>query len=493
MKRKAAFLLSILCVCLLSACGTHVESTEISAEEPYEITMELLVLAHNEDLQTVQEAVSAYTLKKINCTVKLKEVLFSEHENVLNRLSDNQAIDIIQCGYTTNPFDLYQQGVLLGIGYLLKTKGQDIREKSGILMDACYINDDYYFIPGKLYPCSRTALLYNQSLIEDNEIELPETKADPYDTILEFSENIKKSSYDGYPTTFGDGFAFSLPTANTDSFGNDKYTCGVLLNMETDTQIKNIYETEDFYSYCKYVEECYNKGYIPEDSLLCGDTVSSELINENIVFTQQQFSAEINTQTSIAGSRLSLFYLGNTTLTERSVSYESLGITTFSKNPEKCMEFLNLLYTDSTLSNLIMYGIEGVHYEKISEHIIDYPEGVSYSTSPYAYVVSSYGDESLSYKRSPATETDYANLQEFAPGKAVRSKAFGYTFDTEHVQQQIVNVNKVIDEYCPALLCGVVKTDEILPEFQQALKDAGIDEIISENQRQLDLWLSTQE
>ncbi len=41
-----------------------------------------------------------------------------------------------------------------------------------------------------------------------------------------------------------------------------------------------------------------------------------------------------------------------------------------SKNPEKAMEFLNLLNTDKYLRNLINYGIEGVHYEKISNNKI---------------------------------------------------------------------------------------------------------------------------
>jgi putative aldouronate transport system substrate-binding protein len=39
---------------------------------------------------------------------------------------------------------------------------------------------------------------------------------------------------------------------------------------------------------------------------------------------------------------------------------------------------------------------------------------------------------------------------------------------------------------------GVVDPTVVLPEFQQALKAAGIEEIIAENQKQIDEWRAEQ-
>ena len=36
--------------------------------------------------------------------------------------------------------------------------------------------------------------------------------------------------------------------------------------------------------------------------------------------------------------------------------------------------------------------------------------------------------------------------------------------------------------------CGSLDPETELPKFQQSLKDAGIDEIIAEKQKQLDAW-----
>ena len=47
----------------------------------------------------------------------------------------------------------------------------------------------------------------------------------------------------------------------------------------------------------------------------------------------------------------------------------------------------------------------------------------------------------------------------------------------------------MVNKYHKALLCGALNPDETLPQFNQELKDAGIDAIIAEKQKQLDAWL----
>ena len=98
----------------------------------------------------------------------------------------------------------------------------------------------------------------------------------------------------------------------------------------------------------------------------------------------------------------------------------------------------------------------------------------------------------LNYQRAPFTEDYYKDLDNYSIDKCVVSKAFGYTFDISNVKTQAAAVSSVIGEYGPSLSCGVVDVDEKLPEFIQALKDAGIDDVIAENQKQFDAWLLTQ-
>ena len=53
-------------------------------------------------------------------------------------------------------------------------------------------------------------------------------------------------------------------------------------------------------------------------------------------------------------------------------------------------------------------------------------------------------------------------------------------------------VSAVIGQYAPALECGIVDPDEMVPEFLNALEAAGMSEVIAENQAQLDAWLAAE-
>ena len=60
-----------------------------------------------------------------------------------------------------------------------------------------------------------------------------------------------------------------------------------------------------------------------------------------------------------------------------------LGIASSCKNPEAAMDFINLIYTDSDVANLINYGIEGIDYVKVegTENVI--------TTTPTSYLMPS--------------------------------------------------------------------------------------------------------
>src|SRR5690606_35933444 len=56
--------------------------------------------------------------------------------------------------------------------------------------------------------------------------------------------------------------------------------------------------------------------------------------------------------------------------------------------PEGAVKFLNLLYSDEQLINTILYGIEGVDYEKVGDYHIKFPEGKDANTVSYTAMLS---------------------------------------------------------------------------------------------------------
>ena len=74
--------------------------------------------------------------------------------------------------------------------------------------------------------------------------------------------------------------------------------------------------------------------------------------------------------------------------------------------------------------------------------------------------------------------------------EAKPSLALGFVFDSSAVTNQITACANVIAQYYVPLMYGEVDIDEYLPIFNQALHDAGIDDIIAAKQEQLDAWLT---
>ena len=166
------------------------------------------------------------------------------------------------------------------------------------------------------------------------------------------------------------------------------------------------------------------------------------------------------------------------------------GILNNSKNPEGAMQVLYLMYSDPAFLNLIDWGIEGVHYQlkEGSSRIITFADGVDDTSSGYFHNWSfAFGDQLNAYFWD-GTEEDFPEQVRAMNESAIQSKAMGFAYDMSEVKNEVTAVSNVVDQYAKALTLGCVDPEKTLPEFQQALRDAGIENIIAAKQQQLNTW-----
>lgn len=463
--------------------------------EPYEIVVELIGSGVSQpDVQMVEEAINEITVPAINCTVKFREITIADHATQLGLLgTDGDRLDIVFVGYTTSMQDLVSNGLLVGLGDYLEEYAPEMLEKAGVLMDACYVGDDYYCVPGNYYPAMEEAVVYDVAVFDEYNIEIPENPEATYEYENKLFDNIKNSGFEGYCFTAGDGFGLNIVGQRMDQMGASSSTpgvYGVLKDLENDTEIVNVYDTDEYLKECLARKEWRDNGTIVPDSLTNGMTaVAAAQAGQTCVTVASVNSTYVPNNKKITGRESGSVKIGDPYLTGSSIPEYGLGVTVTSEHPEKAVQLLNLIMTNADLANLMNYGIEGVHYEKVSDHIIDYPEGVDASNIGYGIQIVSFGDSSQIYQRAPFTEEWYETLDEYSAENAALSQAFGYTFDTSSVRTQVAAVSSVVGEYNPSLMCGMV--DDVqgrVGEFREALKAAGIEEIIAENQRQFDEW-----
>lgn len=66
--------------------------------------------------------------------------------------------------------------------------------------------------------------------------------------------------------------------------------------------------------------------------------------------------------------------------------------------------------------------------------------------------------------------------------------SFGFDFNLEPVSSQVAGFRDILDEFGKALYTGSVDPDEYLPKLLEKLNDAGIQKVIDEMQKQVDVW-----
>ena len=495
MKKRifAGLLAGVMSLSLLAG-----SSVAVAEEDVYDMNMEIITYGFDDvDLQEVEDAVNEISVPEVGVRVHFVTVPISEMMTKLPLMAaSNEKIDLVQSGLLTTPSILASQGLIQPMTEYLSDA---MVEKAGRLIHAGMIGDDIYAYPGTLYSAGCALFLYDTALAEEYNIEIPEilTTAEDYDKL--FSQ-IKESGMPQYAVSMGDGVAAEMSYGNIfDTLGDATYIAnGCVLDVENGTTVENWYATEDYKKNCEMHHDWFEKGYALPDSISNGYAVFDSMTQGQVFGFFGRCSAGSNVAywSAQTGKELGAIPIGDGSylLDTGSTMNTAWSISSSSENPQKTADFLELMYNSLEITNLLDLGIEGKHYvTREGSHIVDYPEGVDAGSVGYGHTIGTYGDQTNAYFRAPLTDEFVDNLSLWGEENAKVSRFMGYTFDTSAVSSEITAVIAEIGKYGPALNCGTVDPEDMLPKFLDALEAAGINKIIEENQRQLDEWLATQE
>lgn len=465
-------------------------------EEPYKMVMEIINYGFDDpDLLKVQDAVNEITVPEIGVEVEFMTVPIAEMGSKLGLLvSGGQQIDLVCAGLLTNPSILVSDGLLQPITEYVNNSEVLTKLGEGCL-EACTINGEVYAYPGSTANGTQVTFFYDKDLAEQYNIELPESlsTAEEWEALL---SSIKESGMEQYPVSLGDGVACEYEWTPFDSLGDDAYlSYGVVMDALNGDKVVNYYATDEYMQKCKMHRDWYEKGYCVPDSISNGystmDSMTQGMIFGFVSNSGPGMSAAY--MSKITGKNIAGIPMSDIITKTSNIVNFCWGVSSSCEKPEKVVDFLELLYTNTDLANLLNYGIEGTHYTTAEgTGIIGYPEGIDSTNCGYGSFVGTYGDITKTYQRPPMTDEDIANFVNFAHPNAPTSKFVGYTFDPTNVSTAITAVTAVVGQYATALECGTVDPETVIPEFLAALEDAGINDIIAENQAQLDAWLAAE-
>ncbi len=251
-------------------------------------------------------------------------------------------------------------------------------------------------------------------------------------------------------------------------------------------EVFNQYESQEFTDYVHMRQDWVAKG-LSADSYLPDSKADQKEIKQRplIVHTYKPGEAEERSQS--LGYQWEGMQFSQAVLSSSGVTAAMTGVSATSKNPQAALKMIEIINTDSEIHNLLSYGIEGQDYEKVSENQIRVFEDKQY-TGPANWLIGSVANTFLLETQSPTTWEDTKKFND----EALISPLMGFNADLNPINVQVSNCKTVVKEYLEMLDLGL-SNDAKLAEFREKLKAAGVDDIVTELQKQVDEWYMAKE
>lgn len=443
--------------------------------------------------QEVTDAINAQLREKAGAEVEFVWVGFADMRTQLNLLltGGDDSLDILNSFWYAPLGELVANGQVAPLDDLLKSDGQDILklyEPYQEVLDCGKVNGQIYGIP--TFTAWSSPNIYLCFEEEAKGIEMHDI--DTIDQLTEILVQLKEKNPDKYFIP-GATEPYWVPKG-IDYLGDTNYL-GVLMDCTKDTTVTNYYESEYFKNFLDNVKIWKEKEIISPDSMSNPNPTLMSFQNKisygtpgyGYNMTNTIYEANASQQ---YGANITGFEIGERLLTTGNINTYLYHVTSFCKEKEAAMRVLNLLYTDPEVAQIYTNGVKDVTYGINDKGQCCYVNGATDANSAgwsvgYAYAnPNDFLTPTWDYQREDAYE-----LMKQDNANAIPSLALGFTCDLSPVADQVGACANVIAQYYNPLMNGEVDIDEVLPQFQQALHDAGIDAIIAEKQKQLNAWL----
>ena len=455
-----------------------------------------------------------------NTTVEFIDVSFDEYSEKFSQvLASGEGVDLAWTGWLINKPQNIADGNLMPLDDLLAEYGQGIVDILGENVVEIHRNaddDKLYYLPswqglvgdrrGWLV-VTEIAELAGDTWIEDTEAALNKWRNNYSDNTEAFQAVLdqatkylaaaKEAGKLGAGINTGRVFGWSMYNGTRSNPGVGGSEIGIPFEDNTFTVIDGV-ASEHYKLYAKTMADWYKEGYIRSD-IMSVDTSTltmpknGEITDTTYVFSCDPYLTEADQDAATADAGMDMTYLP----VEENASLILGGDTSYAipycaDEPERAMMVLNAIYSQPDLYNTLIYGIEGEDYTKNADGTITTSYVGASPTADDSYgiqrwIIGSCKNALINNGTDPNYYADLEALEETA-----RVNPFlNFTFDRTNVEGICASILNVYYEYGPQLDNGVAgdNWEELYNNYMAARKDAGIEELVTEFQNQLNAYI----
>lgn len=511
MKKKilALVLTMALALTMIAGCGKETSNgggTSTSSKsgsgttttaEPSVITLDmstLFIVPSLEATQKVEDVINDYlknTLHEEGYKIHLKITSIGDYlQKIPMELASggDEAPDIVQVFSLS---DWANQGYIIPLDEYTGTELKPTLDLIGNIVGSGKLSGHLYMVPRYFGTVLDWKFIYDKNIVDESGVDISKVK--DLDSLGDVLAQLKAKYPDERFLVYCDQFNMLYNSyTKTSQVGTYTATVG------ESTQLINYYESDAYKNAIYKAYEFRQKGYAdPEGSAntLSHDAVVMSGSSKGVIMGHSADAdaiAKMFTEQNTYGAEYGAISIAIDNLATDTLG---IGISHSCKDPAAAARFINLLYTDEFIWDTLIYGAEGQDYEWNEDHTkAHYPDGLDFNSIPYNCLYScgmiGNGFQGIEFEGNSANSGSDNEYGKELMAKAWCPPLYGFTPSTINVMNEVTAVSNVVEQYNKVLTYGDVNPDVEYPKFLQALKEAGIDKIIEDYQKQADEWVA---
>ena len=438
------------------------------------------------------EAEADKLLTDINVSLKMHCFDWGTYQQKMSTmLATNDKVDLLMTagGWGSLYFEDVRKNQLVDITELApKYAPNAVKTLKGGFWEYSAVNGKNFALPVNKEKAAQNGLEFNKKLVDKYKFDITSVKS------LADIEPMLKVIKEQEPSIYGIEANNALVT-NYITMDDEPYVNGlaVLPHDSTDNLFVSPADNHNFTDLFKTMRKYYLAGYIRKDAATVTDPTPDRKAGKSFVIFDSLKPGKDKEVSASTGVDYVQQTFGTPFMRTNDTTGCMMSIPKAAKDPARVLMFMDKMYTDSKLINLIDFGIEGTHYVKKDANTIDFaPNTDAGKKSGYNPGTSwMFGDQFKSYLFSTEDPKKWDLFKAFNES-AKALPAAGFAFDDTNVKNEVAACTNVQKEFEPGLNVGSVDPEVYVGKYRDKLKAAGEDKILSDINKQYKAWQATQ-
>jgi putative aldouronate transport system substrate-binding protein len=479
--------ISILCAAAIMAtscvaCSKSAKTSEASSEKASYSDAPTLtwwtIGTQPTNLAKGLETINKYTYSKIGVKVAIKVASWGDWDDKMNTIvNSGEYYDMMFMN--ANKYNQYvSNGAYADLTSILKTYSPELYKFiPQNLWDGVKVNDKIYAVPTYKDSSMSQYWCIDDTYIKKYNLDINQiTTMSALDKAMTVIKNGEGSNC--HPMTLNKNDALAGLLNDYDDLALGFKPVGVKVT-DNSRKVVSVLEQSDVMEKLEYLHKWYTEGIINPDA----PTLSQS--PKKLIFMSAQGwpGCDKTWATNNGIEKYDMVKVFGPLYSTSTIQGSMQCIYSDSKYKNEALKYLQLVNTDSTLRNMLAYGIEGENFEYTnSDKTIVKKLNQNWTLS--AYTQGTFFD---------LATTDDAPSDQWEQVKkmnedATNSSCLGFSLDISDMQTEVANCNSVWSKYSSELLTGSVDPQKMVSKIVSELNAAGMTDIISKAQKQIDSY-----